>query len=158
MGALGDPDPKVARPAMGRLAGRGTSAVEFIRKRVPPVPRIREGTIDRLVKSLDAAGFREREAASADLDCLGPAAIGAVKARLQAGVSEEARARLQRFLDKHDHPDLQPDELRSLRAIEVLEALGTAEAKKALEALAAGEPGANVTREAAGAAHRLGIR
>jgi RNA polymerase sigma factor (sigma-70 family) len=156
--ALGDPDPKVARPAMGKLAGRGASAVELIRKRVPPVPRIREGTIERLVKWLDAAGFNEREVASAALDRLGPSAIAAVKVQLQAGVSEEARARLQHFLDRHDRPELQPDELRSLRAIEVLEALGTAEARKTLNALAAGEPGARVTREAAGAARRLETR
>jgi hypothetical protein len=143
---------------MGKLAGRGTSAVELIRRRVSSVPRTREGTIGRLVKSLDAAGFNEREAASAGLDRLGSAAVAAVKVQLQTGVSEEARARLQRFLDRHDKPELQPDELRSVRAIEVLEALGTAEAQKTLEALAAGEPGARVTQESAGAARRLGLR
>ena len=150
--ALAEADPKVAWPAMSKLAGRGTSAIELIRTRVSVVPRIKEGTIERIVRALDAAGFNAREAASAELDRLGACAVAAVKAKLKTGVSEEARTRLERFLTRHDRTDLQPEELQSLRAIEVLEAIGTREARKFLDSLAAGEPGSRSTREAAGAA------
>ena len=137
---LSDPDPKAAWPAMAKLAGRGTSAVEFIRTRVPVVPRIKEGTIERIVKSLDAAGFNQREAASTELDRLGSSAIQAIKLRMKAGVSEEAQTRIERFLAKHDRPELQPEELQALRAVEVLEAIGNVDAKKVIDSLATGEP------------------
>ena len=45
--------------------------------------------------------------------------------------------------------------LRGLRAIEVLEAIGTAEARTILQELAKGTPGAKLTREAAAALARL---
>ena len=140
------------------MTGRGVRAVEFIRERVRVVPRIKEGSFDRIVKALDAAGFNEREAASAELDRLGSSAVPAIKARLKAGASEEMRTRIERFLTKHDCPDLRPEELQALRGIEVLETIGNADAKKALESLAAGEPGARVTREALRAARRLNLR
>ena len=153
-GKLSDPDPKIAWQAMASLAGRGTTGVEFIRQRIPIVPRIREGTIDRIVKALDAARFTEREAASAELDRLGSAAVAHVKARLNRGVPAEARTRIDRFLAKYDRVKLQPNELQYLRGIEVLEAIGAVESKKALQAIAAGEPGARTTRDAAQALRR----
>jgi hypothetical protein len=48
--------------------------------------------------------------------------------------------------------------LRSLRAIEVLEWIGGAEAYQVLEALSVGMPSARMTREAKGALERLGRR
>jgi WD40 repeat protein len=103
--ALAEADPVKARPAMAKLAGRSARAVEFIRARVPVVPRIKEGDMAR-----------------------------------------------------RDGPDSHPDELRTLRAIEVLEVIGSADARAALEALAAGEPSARATREAASALRRLPAR
>lgn len=49
---------------------------------------------------------------------------------------------------------LGPEELRMLRAIEELEVIGTAEARKMLETLASGAAGERVTEEAAGAVER----
>jgi hypothetical protein len=92
------------------------------------------------------------------LDRLGPSAVPAIRAHLKAGASEEVRTRIDRFLSKHDRPELQPEELQALRAIEVLETIGNAEANEALESLAAGEPGARITREGAGAVRRLHLR
>jgi hypothetical protein len=65
------------------------------------------------------------------------------------------RTRIERFLARHDKPELQPAELQTLRAIEVLEAIASADAIKALEVYALGEPGARVTRDAVGATERL---
>jgi hypothetical protein len=153
--ALAENDPATAWPAMAKLAGRGSHAVDFIRARVAVVPKIKEGVIDAIVKRLDAAGFNEREAASAELDRLGRSAVPAIRAHIKPGVPEEVRSRLDRFLARHDQPDLQPAELQALRAIEVLEAIASADAIKALDAYALGEFGARVTRDAVGATERL---
>ncbi len=154
LAALAEPDPTKARPAMAELAGRGARATEFIRGRLQPVPKLK-GDVARIVNALDATALKEREAASAELDRLGPAAVSAVKAQLRAGASDEVRTRAGRFLAKHDRA-LRPEELQTLRAIEVLEVIGGADARAVLDALAAGEPSAAVTRDAAGAVRRLG--
>ncbi len=51
-----------------------------------------------------------------------------------------------------------PEEIRTLRALEVLEMIGSAEARKVLEALAAGAPGCELTAEAKAALERLSRR
>ena len=47
-----------------------------------------------------------------------------------------------------DEPDLPPHVLRGVRAIEVLERIGTKEAKQVLQTAAKGAPGARLTEEA----------
>ena len=49
---------------------------------------------------------------------------------------------------------LEPEELRALRAVEVLEAIATPAAREHLAQLAEGEPNARLTRDAAGAVRR----
>jgi hypothetical protein len=68
------------------------------------------------------------------------------------------KKRLEAFLTEHDREDLPAVELRSLRAVEVLEATGTPAARKLLGELASGEPAARLTREAGEAVRRLGRR
>ena len=51
-----------------------------------------------------------------------------------------------------------PEELQLLRALEVLEMIGTAEARKVLERLARGAEECDLTREAKAALERLGQR
>ena len=51
-----------------------------------------------------------------------------------------------------------PDRLRELRAVEVLEHIGSAEAQRLLAKLAAGAPSARLTREAQAARKRLDKR
>jgi hypothetical protein len=80
----------------------------------------------------------------------------ALRRALAGRPSLEVRQRLEKLLDQLAHPS--PDVLRALRAIEVLESVGTAEAKAVLGKLAAGQPGAGLTREAKAALRRLECR
>jgi hypothetical protein len=48
-----------------------------------------------------------------------------------------------------------PERVQALRAVEVLEWIGTPEARKVLEALATGAPAARLTREARASLGRL---
>ena len=51
-----------------------------------------------------------------------------------------------------------PDELRALRAVEVLEHVGTPEARQVLEGLTQGAPEARLTQEAKASLERLARR
>lgn len=152
---LGDPSPETAWPLMGQLAAVPTEAVALVRKYVHAVPRLSPEALRRALNNLDAEDFKEREAASRELDRLGALAVPAAKERLIEEKSAEAKRRLEAFLARHDRPDLPPDELRSLRAVEVLEAISTPAARGALEELATGEPTARLTRDASAALRRL---
>jgi hypothetical protein len=68
--------------------------------------------------------------------------------------SEEVRQRLTAILHSAPPawPRLSADELRVARAVAVLEAVGTPEAKRLLHDLAAGDSAALITREAKAAA------
>ena len=58
-----------------------------------------------------------------------------------------------RLLDKHSVPTAGPR--RDLRAVELLELIGSAEARRVLQTVAGGMPGARLTREARSALQRL---
>ena len=62
---------------------------------------------------------------------------------------------MKKLLERLDGPVIGADDLRMLRAIEVLERIGTPEAKELLGRLAKGAPGARLTAEAKGSLARL---
>jgi WD40 repeat protein len=152
---LADPDPACVWGAMGRLAGSPAKTLVLLREQVQPVPKLDSAELDRIFRDLDSNRFQSREAASKKLDALGRAAVAAVKARLAKGLPAEVTRRAQLFVAVHDTPELSPAELRSLRAIEVLEAIASPDAAKLLAELAGGEDSAWLTREAAAALKRL---
>jgi hypothetical protein len=70
---------------------------------------------------------------------------------------EKAR-RVQHLLDRLEPDRELPLEIvQMVRAVEVLERIGTPEAKQLLHTLAKGAPGARLTRESQGAIKRLGV-
>jgi WD40 repeat protein len=154
---LGGADPEKTWPVMRKLAG-APAAVALLRKHVRAVPRLSEKSLERIFHQLDAPRFKDREAAKQELDHLGSVAVPRVKAKLAAGVSLELQRRLEIFLARYGTLDLPPEELRARRAVEVLESLGTPAARKLLGELAAGEPTAPLTQEAAASLARLGRR
>jgi hypothetical protein len=151
---LGDPDPEKAWPAMAKLAGAPAEAVALARAHVRAVPALSDEALSRILRNLDAEEFKDREAASRALDRLGALAVPKVKAWLEKGASPEVTRRLTLFLAEHDRPEPAPGELRALRAVQVLETVGTPEAGKLLAELAGGEPAARLTQEAAAAVRR----
>jgi WD40 repeat protein len=150
---LADPNPEKAWPAMVRLAG-AMRVAEFAHGRLRAVPKIPEGTLDRILQELDSKQFKVREAASKELDGLGSAVVAAVRERMN-DLPVEAKERARKFLERHDKAELTPEHLRALRAVEVLEAEGSPEAREILGQLAGGEPTARLTQEASAAMRRL---
>jgi WD40 repeat protein len=156
--ALADPDAKTAFGAMTKLAADPAGFLALATSELKPVPPgPTEADVAPHFKNLDAKAFAAREAATAALDKFGEAAVPLARARLEAETSPEARERLTRFIDQHTKPDSDPERLRQGRAVELLEHLGTPEAKELLAKLAKGGP-AKLTADAAGAVRRLAAR
>jgi WD40 repeat protein len=155
---LGDANAKHGFATMTRLAGDSGGFVTLAAtelKPIPPGPPAAE--LAAHFKDLDANSFAAREAAVKALDGYGESALPQARARLDGDLSPEARERLTKFMDRHTRPDNDPDRLRQGRAIELLEHLGTPEAKELLARLAKGGPG-KLTTDAAGAVLRLARR
>jgi hypothetical protein len=107
-----------------------------------------------LLKDLDSGQFATRQTATRELQELGDA----VKLELENALARpdsplESRQRLRRILDALAVPSR--DRLRELRAVEVLERVGTPEARRLLGSLATGARGARLTHDAQMALDRL---
>jgi dipeptidyl aminopeptidase/acylaminoacyl peptidase len=155
---LADPDARPAHRAMRRLGATPDEALALLTKHVKPAEAkaIDAAAIDRLIAALDADDFEEREKAEKGLEALGASAGPALRKALGGNPSAEVKKRVDGLLDKLKDKGAPPPELvRPLRAVEVLEELGTPEARKLLEALAKGAPDAPLTVAARGALGRL---
>jgi hypothetical protein len=137
------------------LAAHPGLAVPLLRKRMQPAAAPAEREIGRLLANLDSDDFATRDRATTALAKLGEPAESALLELLAAHPSPEARLRAERLLERLERPALAPDQLRTLRALEVLESGDTPGARAVLEALAGGLPAARLTREARGALERL---
>jgi hypothetical protein len=109
---------------------------------------------------LDTNQFAVRESAKQELEKLGEIAAPACRKALEQKPSVEARRRLEALLEKQSREWQNPssERLRTLRAVEVLEHIGTPEARQVLETLAKGAPEARLTQEAAESLQRLSRR
>ena len=81
-----------------------------------------------------------------------------LRAILVGQPSAELRRRVEELLRKLDGPMLASRRLRDLRAVELLERIGTAEARQVLERTAKGTVEARLTREAKASLERLAKR
>jgi RNA polymerase sigma factor (sigma-70 family) len=111
--------------------------------------------ISRLLALLDSDDFTERERATKELRELGWAAEPALHRALEGKPSLEVRQRLTELLDGIRKQPLPPQMLRMLRGMEVLEHIGTPQARKVIAPLAEGTPHSRLTREAKAALQRL---
>jgi WD40 repeat protein len=145
-------DAKVAFSALRWLRANPANAIPMLRDRlkVPTAPT--DESIGDLVKRLDGPRFTEREQAQKELI----AVAQLVRPRLEAArktASEEAARRLDQVLKAAD--SLTPDQLRHVRACEVLEGIGAPEAVTVLRHWASGPEGARLTVEAKESLARL---
>jgi WD40 repeat protein len=144
-----------AYQAVRRLAAAPGKAVPFLRTRVRPVLPADPPTLERLAADLASEKFRERERAVKGLEELTDLAVPALEKILAGKPALETRRRAEQLLARLTGLTLPPARLRLVRAVEVLEQAGTAEARQVLAALAHGAPEALATREAQAALDRL---
>jgi WD40 repeat protein len=153
--ALAGPDAGKAGRAIEELVRNPTSAVALLSERLSPAAAPDPAEIDRLLTRLDSSLFAERDRAERVLQGYREQAVPALTAALKQPQSAEHRARLERLLDQADGVEHTPARVRALRAVEVLERIGSPDARRVLERLAGGAPLARQTREAQSALDRL---
>jgi WD40 repeat protein len=142
--------------AVRRLAAVPTHSVPLLRARLRPAARVAAAEIERHLNGLASEEFAEREWASAALARLGERAAPALGRLLTEKPSLEVYRRADRLLARAEREPLTAGRLRELRAVAVLERAGGAEARRVLEGLAKGAPGARLTEEAKAALRRRG--
>ncbi len=140
-----------------QLADSPKEAVELLRAKLKAVTAPDPKRIDQLIAALDANGFEERTQAKAELAGLAEFVEPALRAAAKTPASEEVGKQLADLLETFAERRLKPtpEQLRPIRAVEVLEEVGTPEAKDVLRTLAKGAPGAALTREARASLRRL---
>jgi WD40 repeat protein len=153
---LSGPDAQKSYRASWALTLAPAQAVPFLKKHLRPVPRKPDQTpiITRLIQDLEDDQFAVRENAMRKLEAVGKNAQAALQTALNKKPSLELRRRVEALLKKLEGPEPALD-LPSERALEVLEHIGNGDVRQLLQALAAGEPAAPLTRDAKATLERL---
>jgi RNA polymerase sigma factor (sigma-70 family) len=152
---LAGADAGKAYRAISTLVAAGDEAVPDLKDRLRPAAPADGERLARLVADLDSDRFAVRNQAMQELEALGELVVPALHRVLDTPLSLEARRRAEQVLEKLERAPLAGEALQALRAVEVLERVGTTSARKGLERLADGAPEARLTREAQAALARL---
>jgi WD40 repeat protein len=155
--ALSGKTAREAWTAMRELTDRPDVALAIVRENVKPVAAPHVPTADevaKLIGNLDAPAFAVREAAMKDLKRYGKMVETELRKAMDTTPSPESKERIEKLLTAIAKPATpNPTEAR---AVELLERIGTAEAKAELAKLAAGDPASLMTQDAAQSLKRLG--
>src|SRR5262249_19504944 len=142
-----------------RLVDAPAASVQFLQKHMRAVEPVEARLLQQLLADLDSDRFETRSKAERELEKLGELAEPALRRALrEKPPSLELRRRIEGLLKQLEGPITSPETLRRLRAVEVLEHIGTQEARQVLRALAGGTPDARLTREAQAVLDRLARR
>jgi WD40 repeat protein len=144
--------------AVRTLTAAAGSTVPFLRGRLRPVQAVDPHRLARLLAELDHEAFKVRESATVELEQLAEQAEAALKKALTDRPPLEVRRRLEEILAKLERDIWSGEQLRTLRAIEVLEYVGTPEAQQVLTPLAGGFTKSRLTQEAKESLERLSRR
>jgi hypothetical protein len=140
--------------AVWRLAAVPEQTMNWLRDHVEPAQEVPADQLLAAIVDLDSTDFSQREAASKRLTSLADRTGPALRAALKGSLSPEQRRRIEEALASLTVvPPAKT--LRDLRAVEILERIGTHEARDLLEKLAQGAAEARLTREAKAALDRL---
>ncbi len=142
--------------AVWKLSDFSPSAVvPFLAKRLRPESAPDPAKLRGLIADLNSDTFRVREKATKELLRLGHLAVPALQKALEGRLSSESRQRIEQILIHKTDIASRPDLLRRLRAMQILERIGTKDARAILSKLADGLPLAPETGEAKAALARI---
>ncbi len=154
---LGGEDASRAYEAIGLLAATPKDALPFLRDRLQPAQPADPQRVRQLIADLDSNEFARRDAVSHELEALGDKVRPALRKALEGKPPLEQRKRLEALLAA-PRTIRQPDLLRQVRAIQVLEMIGSEEAQRVLRFVAGGAAEARLTEEARASLQRLTTR
>jgi hypothetical protein len=153
---LASSDARDAYQALCTLAAAPGQTESFLATRLHPAAPVDPQRLAGWIADLDADRFQVRQRATLELERLGERATSALRKALSGPSGPEARRRLQLLLARQEK--LSDEQLQILRALEILEQMGTPQAREVLRSLAAGAAGARLTDEAKACLQRLGKR
>jgi len=154
---LGGEDTARAYEAIGSLASAPKVALPFLRGHLQPAKPADSQSIRQLIADLDSGEFARREAAYHALEALGGEVRPALRKALEGKPTLEQRKRLEALLAA-PHTIRQPELLRQVRGVQVLEMIGSEEARLVLRSVADGAAQARLTGEAKASLERLTAR
>jgi WD40 repeat protein len=155
---LAGDDGSKAGNAVRTLHRAGAAGVNYLKGKLQPIAPADAEMLRKLCADLDSDTFSVRNKAARALANLGDLALPALRTNDGGKRSLESQRRVDALLEKLEGAGPTPAELRSLRAIEALEHIGSDAARQVLEALAAGAPEHRVTVAAGEASRRLRLR
>jgi WD40 repeat protein len=147
-------DARKAHRAIHVLAATPAQSVPFLKEHLQPAAEVETKRLAKLLSDLDDEAFAVRQDAAKELTQLSEQIEPALRRVLQGKPSLEVRKRIEVIL-KEARPVPSGATLRSLRAVRVLERIGTPETQGILRKLAGGAARAPETREAKAALERL---
>jgi RNA polymerase sigma factor (sigma-70 family) len=154
----GDDGPQSYAAIWALSRGPAAKVVSFIRERLPVARGPDAERLRRLLRELDSDDFEVRRTALRTLEGMRDEARPALRQALTGGLSAEVRKHLEGLVAGSERLLHAGDVLRGVRAVEVLERVGTAEAQQVLQELAKGAPEARLTQEAKTSLERLARR
>jgi RNA polymerase sigma factor (sigma-70 family) len=150
---LGGGVPRAFR-AMGKLLAAPADAAAFLGEHMKPAPAAEARHVAALIADLGSEQFKTRDRAMKELEKLGEVAAPALRKAYTGDPPLEIKRRLEVLLEKLTN--WPAETLRQVRAVEVLEHVGTPAVRAVLERLVReGAPEARLTREAESALSRL---
>ncbi len=144
--------------ALGRLVFSPQNGIPFLGKQLESAKPVDAKRIKRLIADLSDERFQVREQATKELTALDDIAAHALEKALAGGPSLETRRRLEALLERLKGASPSAETLRHIRAVEALECIGNAAARRLLAKLAAGPAQMRLTQEAKDAAERMAKR
>jgi WD40 repeat protein len=157
-GDLAASDASKEHRAIDRLTAAPRQAVTLLREHLRAAQPPDAKHIRRLLADLDSGSFAERERATQELQKQLDLAERFLKEELTNRPSLDVRKRIEHLLETASGPVTYSEQLRLLRSVEVLERIGSLEARRVLESLTRGAPEARLTREAKASLHRMSRR
>jgi WD40 repeat protein len=153
--ALAGADAAKAFEAMCALTLSPRETVALMKELAKPAPPVDMKHVEQLIEQLQSDQFKVRQKATAELAKIGERIVPAINKALAAQPPLESKQRLEDLREKMTAMILEGERLQIQRAVEVLERIGTKEARELLQALADGAPGAFSATTAQGALARL---
>lgn len=152
---LAGADAAVGWQAIRKLASVPDQTVPSLRHRLKPMAEPDPERLQALLAQLDSDRFEERQQARKKLEAMEELTAATLRKAVATQESAEVRKQVEELLRKLEGPISSGAVLRGLRGVEILERIGTLEAKKLFETPARGAPEARLTRESKAAAARI---
>jgi WD40 repeat protein len=142
-----DKDGFKAYRAFKSLADGDKDVVAFLAKKLSPVKGPDARQLAKWLADLDSKDAKVRTTARNELDAWGPAVEMSLR-NARDGMGKEGRTESKSLLDKIEKKLVEEESLQTLKAIAVLAAMGTPEARELLSRMAKGAAGSRITESA----------